>query len=335
MEEIIRKKVERQNILNNSVAMKEAENQLNFEGNFFNGVIYYTNEQLANIFGVTLRTIERTIENNREELNDNGYQVLSGKRINSFRNEAIFATDISVGHQVRNLGVSTFRTLLNFAMLLSDSDNAKFIRSKTLDIVLNTLAEKTGGSQKYINRRDKDYLPQALTESKARDDFTEAIKSYVEDNKFKYANLTNYVYKAIFKENASQYKKILKLSNSDSVRSTMYAEVLLLIASFEKGLAYEIKKTAEKKGRKITVTEAGELIQHFGKHPLQEPLLANARIKMASRDLGFRDAYHKELEEYIQPITEEDFEKFLGEQSIALEEQMDEFKEVFLRLKDK
>lgn len=335
MEEFIRSKVERQNILNNSVAMKEAENQLNFQGYVFNGIVYYTNEQLASIFEVTPRTIERTIENHRDELISNDYQILTGKKLNAFRNEAIFVTDMDVGRKVRSLGVSTFRTLLNFAMLLSDSENAKLIRSKMLDIVLNTLAVKTGGNQKYINQRDKDYVLQALAESKARTEFTEAIKDYVTGNQFKYANLTNSVYKAIFKENASQYKKILNLSKSDNVRSTMYSEVLLLIASFEKGLAYEIKNHSKKINKKITVSEAQELIKNFGEHPLQEPHLESARIKMASRDLGFRDAYHQKLEEYIQPITQDDFEKFLGEQSMALEEQMEEFKDVFLRLKDK
>lgn len=335
METINLNEIERKNILNNNVALKEAEKSLSFTGNLFEGTIYYTNEQLANIFNVSIRTIERTIENYRDELTENGYHIISGTTLNKFREEAIFATDINVGHQVRNLGLSTFRTLLNFAMLITESENAKFIRSKTLDIVLNTIADKTGGNKKHINQRDKDYLPQALVESKARKEFTSALKTYVEDNNYKYANLTDSIYKAIFKENARQYKKILNLTKKDNVRTTMYSEILLLIASFEKGIAHEIKTSSISKHRKLSVSEVKSIIDSFSNHPLQEPLLENARIKMASRDFGLREAYHTELEEYINPITEDDFERFIGEQSLALEQQIKEFKDVFLRLKDK
>lgn len=72
--------------------------------------------------------------------------------------ENAFATDINVGQTTRNLGVSTFRVLLNFAMLLTTSDTAKQIRTRIIDIVINVLVEKTGGNVKYINQRDKNYL---------------------------------------------------------------------------------------------------------------------------------------------------------------------------------
>ena len=55
---------------------------------------------------------------------------------------------------------------------------------------------------------------------------------------------------------------------------------------------------------------------------------------MASRDLHFRDAFHKKLEEYIQSISPADFERFLGEQSVDFEKQLQEAKDVFKRLKD-
>ena len=57
-------------------------------------------------------------------------------------------------------------------------------------------------------------------------------------------------------------------------------------------------------------------------------------IKMASRDLHFRDAFHKKLEEYIHSISPADFERFLGEQSVSFEKQLEEAKDVFKRLKD-
>ena len=39
-------------------------------------------------------------------------------------------------------------------MLLQNNDTAKYIRNRILDIVIDVLAEKTGGSTKYINQKD-------------------------------------------------------------------------------------------------------------------------------------------------------------------------------------
>lgn len=58
--------------------------------------------------------------------------------------------------------------LLNFAMLLTTSDTAKQIRTRIIDIVINVLAEKTGGNVTYINQRDSNYLTSALKENTAR-----------------------------------------------------------------------------------------------------------------------------------------------------------------------
>ncbi|MOA56526.1 hypothetical protein D3C78_1805220 [compost metagenome] len=62
-----------------------------------------------------------------------------------------------------------------------------------------------------------------------------------------------------------------------------------------------------------------------------------ARTKMASRDLCFREALHEKLETYIQAVPEGDFERFLGETSKSLEERLSdpELLAVFKRLKDR
>lgn len=57
-------------------------------------------------------------------------------------------------------------------MLLVESESAKFLRSKILDIVINTINEKTGGNTKYINQRDSDSLTSAIKEPKYRKEFT-------------------------------------------------------------------------------------------------------------------------------------------------------------------
>lgn len=335
MPELMQSQIDRQNILNNSIALKEAENHFEFNGIVFEGKNRFTNQQLASFFNVDIRTIERALENYKDELISNDYEILRGKRLAEFKEKASQQTDINVGLLANSIGISTFRTLLNFSMILSNSDVAKEVRSKVLDIVINVLAEKTGGNTKYINQRDKDYLNHAFVEESERKKFTDAIKKYVSGSSTKYALLTNEIYKAIFKENAQQYKEILKLDKKDKLRETMYSEVLLVIASFEAGLAYEFEKISNKLERELTFTEAKNVINQFADHPMQKPHLTNARTKMASRDLGFRDALHISLKDYISPVTEDDFEKFLGEQSKSLEKQIKEHKDVFLRLRDK
>ena len=56
---------------------------------------------------------------------------------------------------------------------------------------------------------------------------------------------------------------------------------------------------------------------------------------MASRDLIFRDALHEKLKAYINEVSSEDYDKFLGERSMDLEKRLEDNKEVFKRLKDR
>ena len=63
-------------------------------------------------------------------------------------------------------------------------------------------------------------------------------------------------------------------------------------------------------------------------------MIDKARIKMASRDLHFREAFHKKLEHYIQAVPIEDFNRLIGEESVDFDKQLELAKEVFKRLKD-
>lgn len=328
--------VHRKNILNNELTIKELEKRIKIQGIKYEGVIYFTNSQVADFFNVDLRTIERLIENHKEELQSNDFTVLRGKDLASFKkNVNNSATDIGVGRKVTNLSVSTFRTLLNFAMLLTNSEVAKDMRGVMIDITMDKIAEKTGGHVKYINQRDKDYLNKAYIEETERKKFTNALKKFVNVGQYKYAYFTDLLYKLIFKESTREYKKVLSLTTKDKTRSTMYSEVLLLISSFESGIAFEIEKKYRELDRPLTKDETINVFKEYAKHPDKLPLINDVRVKMASRDLGLRDALHIELDEYINPVTQDDFEKFLGEQSKSLERQIKEHKDVFLRLRDK
>ena len=114
----------------------------------------------------------------------------------------------------------------------------------------------------------------------------------------------------------------------------MYAEVLLMIASFENGVGHEIEKKYNENGnQRLTIQEVYSIIDAFENHPFQKPHLANTRIKMASRDLGFRDAIHYNIAEYIRVLNPEEFERFIGDKSVDFDTILEDNKEILKRLK--
>jgi len=327
---------DRQNILNNRYALQKAEQHLALGGVQFNGEAMFTKQQVMELFEISERTIERYLSSHSDELKNNGYQLLRGLKLKEFI-ALSYGTDIDDGTKTSVLGVFSFRAILNLGMLLTDSDRAKELRSRVLDIVIDVLAERAGGHTKFINQRDQDYLMAAFQEENYRKQFTDALEKYVDGNQWKYSRFTNLIYQSIFHENAAEYKKILKLAEKDKIRETMYSEVLTLIASFESGIAHDLESQSLSLGRPLTQKEAEQLFASFEQHPLFKPLITDARTKMASRDLCFREALHEKLEAYIKSVPEADFERFLGEKSKSLEEQLSdpEVLDVFKRLKDR
>jgi hypothetical protein len=327
--------INRQNILNNPYALEKIEVHFAFPGKQFEGQTVFTKADLARLFEVDDRTIERYIAQHGEELGNNGYQVLRGISLKNYRLSDVSDTD--VGDKAPSLGVFNFRALLNIAMLLTESERAKEIRSRILDIVMDVVAEKAGGHTQFINQRDQDFLPAAYQEFSYRESFTSALNRHVDAGRFKYANYTNKIYQIIFRENAAEYRQVLRLGKNESVRESMYAEVLNLIASIENGVASQIEQKAQELGRKLSGAEADELFVQAETNPYLQPFIHDARTRMASRDLCFRDALHDKLQSYVQAVPKADFEKFLGKTSKALEDRLKDEKTlaVFKRLKDR
>lgn len=326
--------IERQNILNNPFAIQKLEENLLLGGVKYQGDTIFTKSDVAQLLEIDERTIERYLSSHKDELSRNGYRLLQGQPLKNLKTS--LGSDMNVGPLVNTLSIFTFRTVLNLAMLLTESEKAKMIRSRMLDIVIDVLTERAGGKTQYINQRDENYLPAAFQEENHRKEFTDAIDLYIDMPNWKYGYCTNAIYRSIFHEDAEEYCKILALSQKDQVRDTMYAEVLTLLASYEAGLAYEIKQAYKAKNNgKLNKAEFDAVVTKFESHPSQKPLLNDARTKMASRDKCFRDALHHKLTHYIQSVPEADFERFLGEKSKELEARILETKEVFQRLKDK
>jgi len=324
-------KVERQNILNNSKAMKDIQEYVGLPAIEFEGEFWLTKQMVIDFFEVDISTIDRYLDKHSDELKHNGYVLMKGSRLKNLK--LMFAPVLDIGSKTTQLSLFNFRSFLNLSMLLVESEKARLLRSKLLDIVIENINRKTGGNTKYINQRDADYLVTSINESSYRKQFTSALNEYVNMGNYKYAVYTDKIYKAVFKEKANEYREVLKLQHGESIRKTLYVEILDLIASFEAGLAYEIEKKAKELDRKLFPKEVDGIFNIFSQHPAYCPLVDKARIKMASRDLHFRDAFHKKLEQYISAIPVEDFSRLIGDQSIDFDKQLEAAREIFERLK--
>ena len=352
--------LDRKNILNNNIALQEVYEQIGFFGFKFEGKYRFTRQQVAQYFEVDIRTIERVIETHKEELGQSGHELYTGLQLKKFKEEvtdfvqiakqSVDVTDIRVGNIVQlyeneldslakspQLSIFTYKAFLNTGMLLTGSEKAQKLRSAVLDIVIDVLNQKLGGKTKYINQREEEFLPSAIREYNYRKEFTNALDHYIANSKFKYGQLTDKIYKSIFKENAKEYRQILNLNTKDSVRSTMYSEVLDLIAGYENGFSNFLKQSSEKLKRKLLLSEAHILFANYEElmSATLTPLKEKARSLMASRDLAFRDALHEKLKDYINEVSTDDYEKFLGERSMELEKRIEDNKDVFSRLKDR
>jgi hypothetical protein len=323
--------ISRQNILNNPVALPRIREALEIKPLEFNGVLYITKQMAADFYEVDIRTIENCLSANENELHRNGYKVLTGKELKEFKLH--FDTEIDFGIKTVRLGIFDFRSFLNIGMLLTTSEKAKQVRSLMLDIVISVINEKSGGGTKYINRRDRNYVTSAIQEENYHRKLTDAIRDYVDGHKiYKYPTIIDMIYKAVFCEKAKEYKKLLELSEKDNLRRTLYAEVLVAVSAFENQVAETIRAKAKEVGT-VTIDEVGEFIKDLSAMPFVKPILEDARTKMASRDFALRDVYHDNIAEYLKAVSPEEYEKFIGSQSVDFDHLLDENKAVLDRLK--
>ncbi len=374
MKDLTNSAIDRQNILNNTDALATIQKSLGITGMLYEGEYRFTTAQVADYFQVSTKTIKRQIENFGDELTNNGYVVLKGKQLKEFKTQFghLLYQDIEEEDSQRDtdvpllkdtndrdidvpiiektsnsnktlrglnkIGVFNFRALLNIGMLLTESEKAKSLRSTILDIVIDSLNQKFGGTTKYINQRTNEYLTAKAREPEYRKEFTSALSRYLDMGNDNYGYFTDEIYKAIFHEKASEYKELLKLEAKENVRDTMYAEVLNLIASFEVGIADEMKDKFEEYQRRLNPEELITLIENFASKRHWKPQLEDVRTKMASRDYCFREVTHEKLQPYIKSLSPEEYDKFLGDKSQYLLDRIIEnpaLLEVFKRLKDR
>lgn len=119
----------------------------------FEGEYRFTKEMVIDFFEIDLSTLNRYLANYEEELKHNGYILSKGKQLKEFKLQ--FGHLINKTTKTTALGLFNFRSFLNLAMLLRESEKARHLRSKMLDIVIDTLNQRTGGGTKYINHNER------------------------------------------------------------------------------------------------------------------------------------------------------------------------------------
>lgn len=133
--------IDRQNVLNKNVALIRIQEALDVKLLEFEGRYVLTKQMVADYYGVDYRTISRYIENHQDELEYNRYFLCKGKSLKDFKLR--FAQDIDVPNKTPQIGLFDFRSFLNIGMLLTESEKAKWLRSRILDIVIASLSGQT------------------------------------------------------------------------------------------------------------------------------------------------------------------------------------------------
>src|SRR5699024_8336499 len=139
-------------------------------------------------------------------------------------------------------------------------------------------------------------------EDNDRRHFTDALKVCVNEDRYNYANFTDMIYVSVFRERAKDYKKILDLKAKDKVLNNVNSEILDIIAAYITGLADGIKRLNEYLGRRLSRSAVEQLFHECENMALWQPLIQRRSIKMVSRDMAYRDAFHYQLSKYIQPL---------------------------------
>lgn len=337
MKNLTTSEIARKNVLNNKYALEEVQKAIGLRGVVFEGELKFTKQQIASFFEVSERSINSSLQQNDQELRLNGYDVIRGNRLKSFKLAVIESDvkEVNFPNKTPQLGIFNFRAFINIAMLLNKSERAREVRSLVLDIVIDTINKRTGGNTKYINQRDEDFIFNLLNNKDYHREMVLALRDCVDLGNVKYLLYNDKVYRSVFREDAEEYRKVLKLSKEDDERHTMYAEILDLIASYEAGFADELRKEYDRIGRKLTQMETDALYASFEQQRLWVPLVNKARVKMASRDLCFRDALHANLKDYIGAVPTDDFERFIGDKSMELSQRLETYIEALKRLKDR
>ena len=109
--------IDRQNVLNNTVALPRIQEALGVLALEFHGRFVLTKQMVADFYEVDIRTISRYIVKHKEELEHNGFFVCKGKDLKEFKSR--YVKDINVLNKTPQIGLFDFRSFLNVGLCCS------------------------------------------------------------------------------------------------------------------------------------------------------------------------------------------------------------------------
>ena len=120
--------IDRQNILNNGVALPRIQEALEIRPLEFEGRYVLTKQMVADYYEVDIRTVENCLSANEDELRHNGYFLCRGNSLKEFKLR--FAHEIDFGSKTTQLGLFDFRSFLNLGMILTTSEKAGHLHNR-------------------------------------------------------------------------------------------------------------------------------------------------------------------------------------------------------------
>lgn len=182
----------------------------------------------ANYYEVSNDAVESIIRRHRSEFNEYGeINVLKGKPLAEFKS---LRQDDGVFKGINALTLITRRGLLRIGMLLTDSLVAKSVRNYLLNVEEFAPDEvKQWAVERELSKRERRLLTDAIQ------DFYIATSDM--DDKFKYANFTNLVYKVLWDTDAKHLKEIYGVEKNELLRDAFSTEDLRKIVGVERAIA--------------------------------------------------------------------------------------------------
>ncbi len=314
---LLQSDIDRQNILNNPFALNDIRERLGIKTLFFENKYWLTTRQVAEYFEADIKTIQRCLDLNEQELRQNGYEIFTEERLKIAKK--MYVSDINVLEldiRTPTLGMFDFRAFLNIAMLLQQSEKAKELRSLILDLAISSINKRVGDT-KFINKNAKDYKNiKERHDQKYHPKFITSLKDCVEMKNEKYIYFHDKIYHFLFLEKAKEYRQLLDLKNTEKSMDTHYHEIVVYISQFEIDFAQEIRENFDSKKIKLTKKEVENIFEKLIKKDRFEPILDNAREIISSRDSILRGVEHTKLENYKQPVTAETYLDYITKTGI-------------------
>ncbi|GAA4880079.1 hypothetical protein GCM10023310_70330 [Paenibacillus vulneris] len=187
-----------------------------------------TIEMAANYYEVPIETLRTIIKRHRDEFNEYGeMRVLKGRSLSDFKT---MVQDELAFKGMNSLTLLTRRGLLRIGMLLTESEVAKSIRNYLLNVEEFAPDEvKRWAIEREISKRERKLLTDAIQE------FYVALSDM--DDKFKYANFTNLVYKVLWDTDAKRLKEIYEIEKNELLRDAFSTEDLKKVVKVERAIA--------------------------------------------------------------------------------------------------